>query len=371
MISVGAGYLAAMALGVGYERVLKGLAQVSWFALPRPEHAGWSFNWDLAPAFMVAALAAAVKASGLVITCQKINDPDWKRADMVTAGGGVLADALGTITAGLLGTIGTNLSPTSVGLTVATGATSRYIGLVTGLLVLAAAFLPKVIALIALIPGPVMGAVLIYAVCVISISGLSLIMSRTMDARRTFVVGLSLLAGLSVEVAPALYHRLPGWAQLLFDSPITVTALCAVALNLLFRIGVAQKARVSLGAVLGSLAEINAFIKDHGATWGVRPETAFRAQAALNELWQTLMSSGSAAGPVLLEAAFDEFSLDVSLKYEGQALDFSDLPFAPEEIAESEQALTGLSKRLILKYADKVQSTAQEGASLIRLHFEH
>lgn len=371
MISVGVGYLAAMALGVGNERVLEGLAQASWFSLPSFDYLGWSFNWDMVPAFMVAALAAAVKASGLVITAQKINDPDWKRADMVSAGRGVLADALGTISAGLLGTIGTNLSPTSVGLTVATGATCRYIGFITGILVLATAFLPKVIALIALIPGPVMGAVLIYAVCVISTSGLSLIMSRMMDTRRTFVVGLSLLAGLSVEVAPALYHHLPNWAQLLFDSPITVTALCAVGLNLLFRIGVAQKANISLDAALDSLARINAFVQDHGATWGIRPETAFHAKAALSELWQTLISSGSTTGPVLLEAAFDEFNLDVSLKYKGAPLDFSDLSFAAEEIAENDQALAGLSKRLVLKYANKVQATAHGEDSLIRLHFEH
>ena len=75
-----------MALGEGNERVLQGLAQASWFSLPRLEYPGWSFKWGLAPAFMVAALAAAVKASGLVTTSQKINDPDWKRADMVTAG---------------------------------------------------------------------------------------------------------------------------------------------------------------------------------------------------------------------------------------------------------------------------------------------
>ncbi len=46
-----------------------------------------------------------------------------------------------------------------------------------------------------------------------------------MDMRRTFLVGLSLLAGLSVEVTPGLYQQMPASIRVLFDSPITVFAM--------------------------------------------------------------------------------------------------------------------------------------------------
>ena len=39
------------------------------------------FAPDLVPAFMIAAVAAMLRTVGVVTTCQKINDADWKRPD--------------------------------------------------------------------------------------------------------------------------------------------------------------------------------------------------------------------------------------------------------------------------------------------------
>jgi anti-sigma regulatory factor (Ser/Thr protein kinase) len=77
-------------------------------------------------------LASTVKASGVVINCQKVNDPDWKRADMVSVGKGMLADGIGCFSSGLLGGMGTSMSAANVGLSMATGATSRRIGYFIG-----------------------------------------------------------------------------------------------------------------------------------------------------------------------------------------------------------------------------------------------
>lgn len=236
LLSLMVGYLAAWALGLVGEETTSAIERASWLALPDIGHAGWKFDSRLLAPFLVAGLAAAVKTSGLIITSQRINDPDWQEPDMKNVGRGVLADALGTVTSGLLGTIGTNLSPTSVGLTSSTGATSRYIGFAVGLLVAASAFLPKITVFISTLPVPVMGAVLVYAVCIISGSGLKLIFSEPWNLQRTFLVGISFLVGLSVEVNPHLYHQLPGWLQLIFDSPITMSALAAIGLNLAFKL---------------------------------------------------------------------------------------------------------------------------------------
>lgn len=241
LLSIAAGCGVAIFTGILGEKELEEIAKAPWFALPRPFHHGWSFDSDFLGPFLVAALAAAAKTSGLIVTLQGVNHPKQKQPDMKNVSRGILADALGTVTCGLLGTIGTNLSPTSVSLNSATGASSRIISRVTGGLVLAMGLSPKVAIFISMLPGPVMGAVLIYAVCIISFSGLKLIMSGTPDNRVTYLVGLSLLAGLGAEIVPNLYDKLPHFIELVFHSSITVTAVVAIALNLIFLLGRPQE----------------------------------------------------------------------------------------------------------------------------------
>ena len=79
-------------------------------------------------------------------TYQKINDRDWKRPDMRSIEGGVLADGLGCVSAGPLGTMGINTGPSLVGVARASGATSRYMALACAAILVVFSFVPKIAA---------------------------------------------------------------------------------------------------------------------------------------------------------------------------------------------------------------------------------
>jgi xanthine permease XanP len=53
-------------------------------------------------------------------------------------------------------------------------------------------------------PGPAVGSILVYSACFIILGGLQILSSRMLDARRIFAVGISLIFGLSIEIAPDL-----------------------------------------------------------------------------------------------------------------------------------------------------------------------
>jgi hypothetical protein len=62
-----------------------------------------------------------------------VNDADWKRPDLKSIQGGVLADGIGCFIGGGLGVVGMGSAPSLVGVSQASGATSRVIALaVTG-----------------------------------------------------------------------------------------------------------------------------------------------------------------------------------------------------------------------------------------------
>src|SRR3546814_4139716 len=75
------------------------------------------------------------------------------------------------------------------------------------------AFIPKLTGAIALMPHPVMGAGLLYTSCFLVISGAELIVSRLLDSRRTFIVGLSILAGIGLDLMPDAFVDAPAWAR--------------------------------------------------------------------------------------------------------------------------------------------------------------
>jgi xanthine/uracil permease len=119
--------------------------------------AGWVFRGSLFTPRLPPA-GVVLKAIGDPTTCQKINDADWQRPDMVSVSRGLLADACGLAAAGLFGGMGQSASSSSIGLSNATGATSRYIGYAMGGVAITFAFIPKLAIVLVIMPKPVVGA---------------------------------------------------------------------------------------------------------------------------------------------------------------------------------------------------------------------
>jgi len=370
-IGLAVGYGLSLVLGVFNAGALADMAEAPLVALPSWEHPGFKFDLYLIPPFLIGALASVFKASGVVINCQKINDPEWKRADMDTVGKGLLADGIGCISAGLLGGAGTSMSAANVGLSMATGATSRRVGYFIGLFFILLVFLPKFSVVLTLMPLPVMGAGLLYVASFLIASGIQLIMTRMMDSRRTFIVGLSFLAGISVEVLPGLYQNLSSWASPLFSSSLTMATITAFTLNLIFRIGVSQKASMALSPQMDVGAEIYRFLENNGATWGARPQVIHEAKHILRELVESLFMHHKTKGPVHIEALFDEYNLNINATYNGQPMQFPQSPPTEDELMLDPGSLSRMSGFMIQFMAEKVTASVNANICKVSVHITH
>jgi xanthine permease XanP len=72
-----------------------------------------------------------------------------------------------------------------------------------------------------------------------------IILSSKPDTRMTFVIGISMAFGLSLDVAPELYAQVPFWVRPLFDPSLTLATVLAVLLHQVFRIGAPAAAKVA------------------------------------------------------------------------------------------------------------------------------
>jgi xanthine permease XanP len=272
----------------------------------------------------------------------------------------------------LLGGIGQSTFSSNVGLSLATGATSRSIAIPTGILMIGLAFLPKLAALFAVMPDPVMGAILVYVACYMILAGIQVITSRMLDARRIFVVGIPLIFGLSVDMVPGLYRDVPHYFQPLVSSSLALSTVLVVVLNLLFRIGVTKRHTLVLEPGITDSKKVFDFMETQGAAWGARRDVIMRAAAAINEFVESVTSLGVVNGKAQAEVTFDEFSLDVDIRYEGALMEFpSGRPAEAILFAADRTAVVSLSGYFIRQYADSVTAETEDGRCRVHLHFDH
>jgi len=365
------GYVAAGFTGMIGGRNIATVEEAAWVGLPVFGHLSWSFDVSLVVPFAIASIAAAMKAVGTITVCQRMNDADWVRPDMHSITRGVLADGASTVVAGMAGALGTNTSTPAVGLAAATGMASRKVAFAVGAIFLLLGLFPKLTALLAVMPRPVVVASLLFAVTFIMINGLQVMSSRMLDARRTLVVGLAIVAGTAVEVFPTLSATAPEAARPLIGSSLVFSTLIALLLNFLFRIGVKQTATFKVDGAPVQAEKLEQFMETHGATWGARRDVIDRAKFNLAQSLEVIVDSCEPQGPVDVTATFDEFNLDLRVSYVGPPIELPDKRPSNEEIMDSEDGQRKLAGFMLRRHADRVRATYNAGRSTVLFHFDH
>ncbi len=371
LIGMAVGYAMAALLGRLPISEMEVLAAAPLVRLPRLAHLGWSFDTRLVIPFAVAGLATCLRATADITTCQKINDAEWIRPDMRSISRGVLADSMTTVASGLLGSTGVSTHTASVGLTIATGVTSRRVALAIGGVFAFLALVPKVAAVLAIIPAPVMGATLLFVTAFTLVNGLQIITSRMLDARRTFVFGLAFMGGLAVDLFPAFFTTLPPGIRAFTGSSFVLGTLAAVALNLVFRLGVRRTRRLVVDPAALEPQKAEDFLEEQGAAWGARRDVIDRASFNLTQGIETIVEGCKPQGPLEIEASFDEFNLDVRVSYEGAPLELPEVRPTNEEIMASEEGERRLAGYMLRRHADRVQSSHKADRSTVLFHFDH
>lgn len=369
-IGLAVGYIAAFVMGMLSWADIRAQWAGPLLALPHRVVYGMAFRPSLLIPFLVIGIAATMKTVGDVTLCQKMNDAEWERTDLKSASGGVMANSLSTVFSGLAGGVAQNVASSSLGLELATGVTSRSIALPAGLIVIALALIPGLSATFAIMPPPLMGAELIYSTCFLLLGGLQVMTARMLDSRRIFAIGIALAFGLSVEIAPDLYRNVPEILQPVFASSTALATVIAVALGLLFRLGLQKTSSIQLHAREHNLDAINRFMEEQGAAWGMRQAVVSRAAEAIYEFITNSGNLRLRSELFTVTAQFDEFYLDVEIDYDGLPIELSDHMPTMEELADG-TGVAMMAQYMIRASADHVRVKPRGTHSALFLHFEH
>jgi xanthine permease XanP len=246
--------------------------------------------------FVLAAVASTLKTIGAVTTCQKINDAAWKRPEMDSIRKGVAADGLATIIAGCLGSTGQNSATSGIGVSTATGATSRFIAIAIAAWFIVMACSPILRSLFVVMPDPVMGGALMFSACYILVSGIQIITSRLLDSRRTAIVGFTIILVVTREAFPQSSEGLAFLLQPFLGSGLATGLSVAMLLNAIFRVGVRRRETLRLESANLKAEDVWSFFHTQGAKWAARKDVVDRVSQAVAQLIETIRDSAQPRG---------------------------------------------------------------------------
>ncbi|WP_019433109.1 nucleobase:cation symporter-2 family protein [Streptomyces sp. AA0539] len=213
-----------------------GIADADWLGVSTPFHFG-------APEFQLAAILSMLVV-GLVCMTETTGDLiavgelTGRRPDARRLADGLRADGFSTVLGGVFNTFPYTAYAQNVGLVALTRVRSRWVVAAAGALLVLLGLLPKLGAVVAAVPAPVLGGAGLVMFGSVAASGLRTL--ATVDfgggagAHRLTVVAVSVAVGLLPVGVPGIYERFPHGAQTLLDSGISAGCVTAIALNLLF-----------------------------------------------------------------------------------------------------------------------------------------
>ena len=264
--------------------------------------------------------------------------------------------------AGLLGVPGLNTYSASIGLSVATGILARRVGLTVGLLWCALALLPGTAGLLLAIPRSVLGATLLFSASFIVTAGMGIIAQRLLDARRTATIGLAFILGLSYDLVPQFYARMPEWLGGVIGSSLVLALLAALVMNALFRLGTAARARLLWAPEQGAAA-LSGFVLEQGGRWGALTGVIQEAADTLEEFGEAADGLVESGAGVEAEARWDELALHLRLRWRGRALPRPGTTLAEDPVALAAVLLRHRARGL-------AEATLPDGRQELRLRFE-
>ncbi len=146
---------------------------------------------------------------------------------------GILGEGIGCFIGALLGSAPVTSYATNCGVIAVTKVYSYWAAVGAGIIIIILSFCPKLMFLIASIPGPIMWGTLGAMSIMVLMSGFRSMHHVDLNDRNILIIGVPVFITVCVSLMPAeMVNSMPTLLSFLFSSSITVGALVAVIVNL-------------------------------------------------------------------------------------------------------------------------------------------
>ena len=208
------------------------VAQASWFAVPELMPVPVVFDVRAIAPVMIMFIVTAVETVGDISGVME--GGMGREATDKELSGGIVCDGLGSSFAAVFGVLPNTSFSQNVGLVTMTKIVNRFALACGAVFLILCGLLPKLAALVSIMPQSVLGGAAVMMFSSIVMSGIQLITREPLTARNMTIVSVALGLGYGLGANTAVLAGLPQAVQLIFGgSGIVPAAFVAILLNVL------------------------------------------------------------------------------------------------------------------------------------------
>ena len=307
----GAGRLWAPVIGVVAGSAVAGVfgfydvhrvAEASWIGLPQGTWPGFDLEfstvfWTLLPAFVLVALIDTMQTISASIAIQHVSWRQPRAVDFRAVQGAVAAAGVAKLFSGLSGTVPNTTYSTTVSMTELTGVSARSVGIALGTALILLAFLPKALAVVLAIPGPVVAAYLAVFLAMLFVIGMNLVVRDGIDYRKGLICGVGFWVGVGFQNGMIFPELVSEFAGGLLQNGMTAGGFVAILMTLFMDL-TKSRHRLESEFHVSALPKIREFLLGFASQSGWDAEMANRLDAASEETLLTLIQRQEAGGAV-------------------------------------------------------------------------
>ena len=266
------------------------VAEAPWVGVPAGEWPG--FDLDFGPsfwAFLLVAVIATIRTVSGAVAIQRVS---WRRpraVDFRAVQGAITVDGVANLLSGLAGTTPNTATTVGASLTELTGVGARSVGVAAGAIFVAVAFLPKVLAVVLAIPGPVFAAYLGVLLAMLFAIGLKMAVQDGLDYRNGLIVGVAFWIGVGFQNDLVFPEQVSGFAGGLLRNGVTAGGLAVILMTLFVEMRKPRRSRFEAAFALSVLPKIREFLGAFASRSGWGTAMAERLGAACEEMLLTLV----------------------------------------------------------------------------------
>ena len=274
--------------------------EAPWVGFPSYPWPGFDLSfgatfWGLLPGFVIVNMATTINSISDAVVIQQVA---WRRpraTDFRVVQGGHYLVVLTNLMAAALGTLPNMIGASSSARVMLTGVAARRMGIYGGLILIAVAFSPKLIALAVAAPRPVLVAYTTFMLSLLFVQGMRTVFREAIDGRKASVIGVSLWLGIGFQNQAILPDLLTGTLGTLFSSGMTVGSVCVISLTLLMENTSRTRKRLNVAMDLSSLPRIDSFLQAFATSAGWNDASINRLRSAGEETLSSLLSQDGAS----------------------------------------------------------------------------
>lgn len=243
LIGMVAGYVLCIPLGLVDFTAIK---EASWVSFPKIFEYGVTFDMKALIAFIPAYFVTTIETVGCL---KAIGETSQIKMEEKRVGAGVLADGIGSMIGGIVGSFPNTTFSQNVGLISLTKVASKHVAIMAGIIMVILGFLPKLAGLISGIPQPVLGGVGVVMFGTVAAAGIKTLSRVKLTERNLLIIATSIALGLGVTFRPDVIAQLPEGLKMIFSSGISTGTITALILNLVLKEDKVEKIEVERSEV--------------------------------------------------------------------------------------------------------------------------